>query len=344
MVQGFKTLFGECIDRHALLKRSKVARPPSPWMNPDEIRKLQAQRDKLRQEAHKENSDDDSWVAFRAVRNNIKSVINKSKRVFFINTLSSKRPKEVWRVIRRILRPSPKPLQADPDRLNTFFLSTNETTLGTKPDKIRSDLIDLVNSFWECPRTLHPFNLRCVSPMEVEKEIDKLCSDTSTGIDQIPVKFVKLAKVHISGPLTHVINSATSSFPRLWKIARISPIPKADEPLSDADYRLISILPTLSKVFERLVLNQLIVYINEEALLGPTVSGFRKGHSTTTVLLGIRDALIRASLMTGIWCTSGLNSGFRVFSTSTSPTSRVSDSVTVINMLTMRRFTSLETM
>ena len=296
MVQGFNTLFGECIDRHAPLKRIKVTRPPAPWMNSDELRKLQAERDKLRHEAHKENSDDDSWVAFRAVRNKIKSVINKSKRAFVINALSSKRPKEVWRVIHRILHPSPKPLQADPDRLNTFFLSTNERTLGTKPDK-RSDLIDLVNSFSECPRTSHPFNLRCVSLMEVEKEIDKLRSDTSTGIDQIPVKFAKLAKVHISGPLTHIINHciATSSFPRLWKMARISPIPKVDEPLSDADYRPVSILPTLSKVFERLVLNQLIVYINEEVLLSPTVSGFRKGHSTTTVLLGIRDALIRAS-------------------------------------------------
>ena len=49
------------------------------------------------------------------------------------------------------------------------------------------------------------------------------------------------------------------------------------------------------RVFERLVLNQLILYINKETLLGPTVSGFRKGHSATTVLLGIRDALIRAS-------------------------------------------------
>ena len=45
-------------------------------------------------------------------------------------------------------------------------------------------------------------------------------------------------------------------------------------------------------MFERLALNQLIVYINEEALLD---SRFRKGHSTTTVLLGIRYALIRAS-------------------------------------------------
>lgn len=43
------------------------------------------------------------------------------------------------------------------------------------------------------------------------------------------------------------------------------------------------------------MLNQLIVYINEEALLGPTVSGFRKGHSKSTVLLGIRDVLVRAS-------------------------------------------------
>ena len=111
------------------------------------------------------------------------------------------------------------------------------------------------------------------------------------------VKFVKLAKVHIPGPLTHIINRciATSSFPRLWKIARISPIPKVDEPLFDVDYHPVSILPTLSKVFEHLVLNQLIVYINEEAPLSPTVSGFWKGHSTTTVLLGICDALTRAS-------------------------------------------------
>ena len=43
------------------------------------------------------------------------------------------------------------------------------------------------------------------------------------------------------------------------------------------------------------MLNQLIVYINEEALLSPTVSGFWKGHSTTTVLLGICDALTWAS-------------------------------------------------
>lgn len=48
----------------------------------------------------------------------------------------------------------------------------------------------------------------------------------------------------------------------------------------------VLILLTLSKVFERLALYQLIVYINEEALLGPTVLGFRKGHLTTTCFTG----------------------------------------------------------
>ena len=111
------------------------------------------------------------------------------------------------------------------------------------------------------------------------------------------MKFVKLAKDYISGPVTHIINRCivTSSFPKLWKTARIFPIPKVNELRCDADHRPVSILPTLSKVFERLVLHQLIEYINEAALLGPTISGFRKGRSTTSVLLGIQDALIRAS-------------------------------------------------
>ena len=43
MVQGFNMLYGECIDRHAPLKRVKVTHPPTSWMNSDEIRKLQVE-------------------------------------------------------------------------------------------------------------------------------------------------------------------------------------------------------------------------------------------------------------------------------------------------------------
>ena len=265
------------------------------WMNANEIRQLQADRDRLCFEAHKTNSDD-SWKAFREVRNKIKPVINKTKRNFIKTALSSKRPKEVWKMIHRILHPNKKPLNADPNKLNDFFINTNERILGTKPTT-PSDLLEFIDSLSEDTTSQLPFTLRLVSHREVLSEIDKLRSDTSTGIDDIPVKFVKLAKEHLASPLQYIIDNCItqSTFPEAWKVARISPIPKVDQPLCEADYRPVSILPALSKVFERLVLNQMIAYIEERALLGATMSGSRKGHSTTTVLLGIRDALIRAS-------------------------------------------------
>ncbi len=86
----------------------------------------------------------------------------------------------------------------------------------------------------------------------------------------------------------------TSSFPQIWKTARISPIPKTDSPASEKDYRPISILPVLSKIFERLVLKQLTSYIDQQTLLASSISGFRKCHSTSTVLLRIRDDILHS--------------------------------------------------
>ena len=75
MVEGFNTLFGECIERHVPLKRMKVTRPPASWMNSDQIHQLQVEHENLGCEAHEKNTDD-SWDAFREVRNKIKSAIN----------------------------------------------------------------------------------------------------------------------------------------------------------------------------------------------------------------------------------------------------------------------------
>ena len=58
-------------------------------------------------------------------------------------------------------------------------------------------------------------------------------------------------------------------------------------PQKEKVYRPVSILPVVLKVFERLVLKQLISFIDELSLLAPSISGFRKGHSTVTALLRI---------------------------------------------------------
>ena len=80
----------------------------------------------------------------------------------------------------------------------------------------------------------------------------------------------------------------------VWKTARISPMPKIDHPKSEDDFRPISILLAMSKIFERIVLKQMLDFIDQTALLGPHMSGFRKGHSTNTALLSIRNDLVRS--------------------------------------------------
>ena len=73
-------------------------------------------------------------------------------------------------------------------------------------------------------------------------------------------------------------------------MGHVSPIPKIENPTDESHFRPISIL----LVPEKLVAQQIVDYIELNQSLKQTISGFRKGHSTATVLLRIRDDIIRA--------------------------------------------------
>ena len=121
------------------------------------------------------------------------------------------------------------------------------------------------------------FKLREVSHGEVQRVLKLLRSDTSTGPDSIPVKFVKMVADSIAGPLTAIITNCIRKyyFPKAWKNARISPVPKVDQPKSEEHFRPISILPTLSKVFQKLVALQMTTFCESESVLRDTISSVR---------------------------------------------------------------------
>ena len=288
------SLITECIERHAQLKRTKITRPPAPWLNREDIRSLQAKRNTLHHMAHTTKSSD-LWQTFRDVRNLIKIKIKEAKQSFIEKALSSTKPKEIWHIIYQIIKPNPKPVRLNMNKLNKHFASTTKRTTGITETYSRDDLFSFVDTLETESIEEEPFTRHLVTHIEVLNEILKFRSDTSTGPDLIPVKFIKPVAKYITSPLTHIINSfiKTNSFSDVWKLARISPIPKTDNPVNEHDMRPISILPALSTVYERLVHHQVIEYINSRDLLKDNISGFRKGHSTTTALLGIRDDIIR---------------------------------------------------
>ena len=80
----------------------------------------------------------------------------------------------------------------------------------------------------------------------------------------------------------------------LWKSARIVPIGKIASPVEKGDFRPISILPALSKIFERLVANHVVNFIEATRLFSDTITRLRKDHSTGNALLKIRDDIKNA--------------------------------------------------
>ena len=83
-------------------------------------------------------------------------------------------------------------------------------------------------------------------------------------------------------PLTLVTNQMlhTYIYPYAFKIAKVIPIFKKGDPILLTNYRLISLLPTLSKIFDRVIFTQLYSFFILHNILCEQQYGFRAGHST----------------------------------------------------------------
>ena len=109
-----------------------------------------------------------------------------------------------------------------------------------------------------------PFIIDPVEDDEIVNIINKFEPKMSSGHDGIPTKFVKLSIFSILSPLKHLINLSliTGIFPNDLKIARVMPIYKSADKDQLKNYRPISLLPAFSKVFEKVMYNQIMNYFD----------------------------------------------------------------------------------
>ena len=79
----------------------------------------------------------------------------------------------------------------------------------------------------------------------------------------------------------------TGIFPDQWKEANVTPVHKKNDKQIISNYRPISLLPILAKVFERIIFKNLYNYLTDNKLLTKNQSGFRPGDSCTNQLLSL---------------------------------------------------------
>ena len=99
------------------------------------------------------------------------------------------------------------------------------------------------------------FAFRSVKPEEVFTKLQKLKLNKATGCDNMPANFLKIVSLNIATPLASLINASIRQcqFPHDLKLANVSPVFKKKDNLDKVNYRPVSILPAISKIYEGLL-------------------------------------------------------------------------------------------
>ena len=137
------------------------------------------------------------------------------------------------------------------------------------------------------------FQFKTVDELQVEKIIRNIKPKYSAGYDNISTVLLKLSGSALMKPLVAIINQSLMNgvFPQKLKIAKVIPIFKKDDIHLLNNYRPISLLPAISKVFEKVVHNQLMNYFLENNLFYDHQYGFREGFSTELALTEFVDRI-----------------------------------------------------
>lgn len=104
---------------------------------------------------------------------------------------------------------------------------------------------------------------------EIEKIVRGMINKASCGYDDLPITLIKNQIAILKGPLSYLFNKCFDEgiFPDQFKLARIVPVHKKGSTSDPKNYRPISLLPTLSKIFEKLIKSRLLSHFNSNRIL-----------------------------------------------------------------------------
>ena len=128
---------------------------------------------------------------------------------------------------------------------------------------------------------------RPTTPSEVEELCRGLKPNKGAGWDGVSPRVIRGVAREISGPLSAFFNYCMREghYPKCFKVARVVPVYKGEDPTQFSNYRPVSVLPVLSQVLERILQSRLEVFLSKAGVIIPGQYGFRAGHSTAMAVL-----------------------------------------------------------
>ena len=279
-----------------ILSKKEIELERKPWITRGILKstKIKNKTYKVFIRTKSKDKKSDVYLKFKRYRDLINNLKKKSHRNFYKSYFEKNmnNAKKSWSGINSILHRKNKQKNSDiflnangklvtdqkivSKLFNNYFINVADN-LAKKIPKPNTKFQDYLKNPNE-----HSIYLHETTPDEVEKIISNLDSKKAADIYGISTQLIKDGGLVMVEIITLLFNMSISQgkFPDALKNGKIIPIHKGDSRLETSNYRPISLLPTLSKIFEKLMYSRLISFLNNHNILYNNQFGFPSNMST----------------------------------------------------------------
>ncbi len=305
---ALKDSVNECMPTK-VVKFNKKKHKRNPWITFGIIQSIN-QRNKIYKKLKQTNVESNAYhmqkLTFNHYKNTLRKTIARAKKSYFNNLFDRYKHdlKKTWSIISETLNKSKRSLIPESmtingadccnidiivNQFNTFFSTIteqNNVNLDTHEESSFSDyLTENIQS---------NFQFSIITDDMTKNIISNMKDSHSRGHDGINTELLKLIRSDICSSITVIVNQCltTGIFPNKLKIAKVIPIHKKNSRKLVSNYRPISVLPVVSKVFETVIFDQLTMYFTRNHLFNPHQYGYKHNSSTELAALEMVDRII----------------------------------------------------
>lgn len=301
-IDSFVTDLNHIIVKNTKAITVKKSRYKNKWMTKEILDKIKL-RDSYYKYSRKYNENIRILDLYKKTRLEVSKMILQAKKDYFSKDLNSGtiNSKRLWNFYKKIIHNTESTgtnktikslvlnneiVSSDSEianKMNSYFVNVTDE-INISPIPIDSAFL---NSFRR--NIFTRFSLQITTQEEVKQAILNLNPAAATGHDNISTKFLQKFSSELTPTITRLINIAiqNSVFPQNLKIAIVTPIYKAGAATDPSNYRPISVLNALSKVFEIIIKRRLNHFLSHNSILHEEQFGFESNSNTTAACLSL---------------------------------------------------------
>ena len=278
----------------------------NPWITVGIFHSIQTRNDLYK--SYLKNPSEENNNRYTRYRNILTKLIRTSKKLYYSNRLNNAEgdSRSTWKIINEMINKKRESTSLDNLNINGKEITNSEdvskefnsffTRVGPElASKINSNDNTHFSDYLTRPLNKNIF-FNPTDEAEIIKVVKSFQPKKSSGYDGISMKLLKQIVYFIAAPLVYIFNLSLSTgiCPTLFKIAKVIPIFKKDDPTQVTNYRPISLLPAISKVLEKIVYKRLISFLLVNNILNSSQFGFRKNFSTEMAIIQLVDKIINS--------------------------------------------------